>query len=39
MKFVLVESMDEVLATALVAREKGAGPSCDGDSAPAAPTT
>jgi len=28
MKFILVESMDEVLATALVAKEKGAGDSC-----------
>jgi ATP-dependent Lon protease len=28
MKFVLVESMDEVLATALVAKDAGAGPAC-----------
>jgi len=39
MKFVLVESMDEVLATALVAKEKGADPSCLGDAVPAATAT
>ncbi|HEY5998552.1 MAG TPA: endopeptidase La [bacterium] len=33
MKFVLVESMEEVLATALVAAEKGADPSCTTDAA------
>jgi ATP-dependent Lon protease len=33
MTFVLVESMDEVLATALVAKEKGSGPSCAGEAA------
>jgi ATP-dependent Lon protease len=31
MKFVLVESMDEVLATALVAKDAGAGPACASD--------
>jgi len=33
MKFVLVESMEEVLKTALVVKEKGSGPSCSGDTA------
>ncbi len=33
MKFVLVESMEEVLATALVAKEKATHPSCDTDAA------
>jgi len=37
MTFVPVESMDEVLATALVAKEKGAGTACEGG--PAKPET
>ena len=37
MTFVPVESMDEVLATALVAKEKGAGTACE--EGPAKPET
>ena len=33
MTFVPVESMDEVLATALVAKDKGAGEKCSGAAA------
>jgi ATP-dependent Lon protease len=38
MKFVLVESMEEVLATALMEKEKGAEPSCAVGAASVGPT-
>jgi hypothetical protein len=38
MKFVPVESMDEVLATALFPKGKAAEPSCEGKNAVVAPT-